>query len=96
MLQRLKTLPSDGRISLAEKERHVARSHVMHALLWNDGIATMNGMQHDMEEVREYVKVRKAMMAITYKRVTFQRKDDEDDDPGYMLKNRLSLQMSHI
>ena len=39
---------------------------------------------------------RERMMTITYKRVTFHKNDVEGDDPGYMLKNRLSLYVGHM
>ena len=81
---------------------------MMHVLLRNDGVASVEGTQEgehrdqytekqttfDKEE-RQENSAGERMTGITYKRVTSHKKDVEGEDPGNMLRKRLSLSVGH-
>ena len=83
----------------------------MHALLWNDGVASeRQGCRNETEGIKEHKEsegcsiseqIRREqereenITAVTYKREIFHTKYVDGVEPGYMLKNRLSLNVEH-
>ena len=58
MAQYFQSLPSDRRVALLQKERHVLKANLTHVVLWDDKITSKMEMQRERERERERERLR--------------------------------------